>query len=124
MALEIWKDIEGYEGKYQVSNLGRVRSIERKCRMVYERRRRVRERILKVEVKTDGYCRVTLSSPTKRRREYVHRLVSEAFIPNPLNKSTVNHKDGNKRNNAVTNLEWLTLKENLTDMFKRKKEKN
>lgn len=123
METEIWKDILGYEGKYQVSNQGRVRNLKRKCRMVYERQRTVRERILKAEVKTDGYCRVTLSLPTKRRREYVHRLVCEAFLPNPENKPCVNHKDGNRENNSLSNLEWCTVMENTKDRLERRNQK-
>lgn len=100
---EIWKDIPGYEGLYQVSNMGRVKSLNFN--------RSGLPRILKTKNR-QGYPRVILWKSGKRHEVCVHRLVAQAFIPNPENKPFVNHKDGNRRNNHVDNLEWCTAQEN------------
>lgn len=92
---EIWKDIKGYEGLYQVSNFGRVRSIKFG-----------KERILKHSKTQNGYLQVILYDNGRPRCFFVHRLVAEAFIPNPNNLTEVNHKDECKTNNRVNNLEW------------------
>lgn len=108
--MEIWKDIAGYEGLYQVSNEGRVKRIG-----AYKNqhgREWIGNRILKPATKSNGYMFVGLSKNGKVSNKYIHRLVAEAFIPNPLNKATVNHKDGNRSNNTVDNLEWATYLEN------------
>ena len=105
--MEIWKDIEGYEGLYQVSSLGRVRSLDRKMD-----RRFCKGRILKNKRDGQGYQQVCLCVNKTHKYCYIHRLVAQAFIPNPQNKETVNHKDENKTNNHVDNLEWMTMKEN------------
>lgn len=101
--LEEWRDIAGYEGSYQVSNLGRVRSL------AY--RRTGATEILSQKKINSGYLVVTLCK-TKTKIMLVHRLVAEAFIKNPRQKEQVNHIDGNKTNNAVSNLEWSTRREN------------
>lgn len=101
---EIYKDIIGYEGFYQVSNLGNVK------RLNY--RNSGKERCLKNYLSHIGYYKICLSKNSKVITVNVHRIISQAFIPNPENKSQVNHKDGNKLNNNVENLEWVTSKEN------------
>ena len=106
--MEIWKDIEGYEGLYQVSSLGRVKSLSRRDRL----NRVIQEKILKPQLHRTGYLQVILCKEGKRRSYLVHRLVAETFIDNPEDKSQVNHKDEDKTNNKVENLEWMTAREN------------
>lgn len=112
--LEVWKDIQGFEGIYQVSNLGRVRNILyfNGGRDKKEPRCKREIRILKLKIRRDGYYEVHLSSGKKDYYPVVHRLVAAAFIPNPENLPVVNHKDENKTNNCVDNLEWCTAKYN------------
>lgn len=106
---EIWKDIEGYEGFYQVSNFGRVKSLER----FSAHKHLISERILKENnLGTGGYKSVMLYKNGVVKRFTVHRLVALAFIPNPKNLPQVGHKDENNTNNHVTNLEWVTPKQN------------
>lgn len=105
---EIWKDIIGYEGLYQVSSLGRVRSLDR-----YDSRNHFRNgRMLKLSYNTVGYLSVGLHSNGKAKMYMVHRMVAQAFIPNPNNLPIINHKDENPSNNSVENLEWCTAKYN------------
>ena len=110
---EIWKDIEGFEGLYQVSNFGRVKCLEHKCPGRYGLRT-VKEHLM-VQVRgSKGYSYVSLSNMDRGRTFTVHRLVAKAFIPNPDNLPCVNHKDENKANNNVNNLEWCTSLYNNT----------
>ena len=99
--MEIWKDIDGYEGLYQVSNKGHVKSLKWG-----------KERILRPVIDRYGYYYIMLYNDSVRKHFKLHRLVAQAFIPNPENKPQVNHKDENKLNNCVNNLEWSTAKEN------------
>jgi hypothetical protein len=93
---------------YEISNLGNIRNIKTK-------------RLLKQFKDRRGYCRVELSSNSKTKKYSIHRLVAQTFISNPQNKPEVNHKDGNKANNNVENLEWVTAKENIIHSFKFRK---
>lgn len=104
---EIWKDIPNYEGLYQVSNLGRVKSFRKSTKHYWQD-----EYILKPSHANNGYCQVTLYDNTVRHKFLVHRLVAEAFIPNPKNLPQVNHKDENPYNNEARNLEWCTAEYN------------
>lgn len=101
---EIWKDIEGYEGLYQVSNMGRVRSVDKYVQN-HSKLNFKKGKLKKLRPKDNKYLIVDLYKGNKPKTLYVHRLVAFAFIDNPLNKETVNHKDGNVQNNCVDNLE-------------------
>lgn len=107
---EIWKDIKDYEGMYQVSNLGRVRSLN------YHHTKQVK--LLSLCVNYKGYLKAHLCKNNKGKKASVHRLVAEAFIPNIENLPQVNHIDGNKLNNCVTNLEWCTQEHNIQHAYK------
>ena len=112
--IEIWKDIEGYEGFYQISDLGRVRSLERD---VFSPNgivmRHIEEKILVPALNGRGYLFVVLHKNGKKKNIKVHRLVAEAFIPNPENKSQINHKNEVKTDNFVDNLEWCDAQYNI-----------
>ena len=108
MTEEVWRDVKGYEGLYQVSNMGLVKSLERKNNYG----RTVKERILKPAFDGWGYLVVTLCAGGKRKNLMVHRLVCEAFNDNRDEKPEVNHINENKTDNRACNLEWSTRKEN------------
>lgn len=103
---EIWKDIEGYEGLYQVSNMGRVRN---------------NKKLLSPYNEGKGYLKVSLFKDKKCKRYKVHRLVANAFLPKAENKPMVNHIDENKHNNVITNLEWCSNQENVAYYYKNRK---
>lgn len=116
---EIWKDIEGYEDLYQISNRGRARSLSRymsipKNNHSKKHRKFHKGGILETNKPGNrGYAALALYYNAKMsKRIVVHRLVAKAFIPNPKDKPQINHKDGNKLNNHVNNLEWVTCSEN------------
>ena len=106
---EIWKDVAEYEGFYKVSNKGNIHSVERRNSRGY----RLGGRILKPKYDGKGYPQVNLHKNGKSKTTTVHRLVAEAFIPNPKGFLEVNHKDENKSNNESSNLEWCTHKYNM-----------
>ena len=102
---ENWKEIAGYEGIYEVSDQGRIKSLgNNKSR---------KEKILKPQKECSGYLQIGLYKDGHVKMLKVHRLVAEAFIPNPQGLETVNHKDEDKTNNTVSNLEWMSRKDNI-----------
>ena len=105
---EIWKDVKNYEGLYQISNLGRVKSLISK------------NKILKPSKNKRGYMIVALSKNKIIKRYGVHQIVANNFIKNEYNKMQVNHIDGNKQNNCVENLEWCNCQENMLHAYKNK----
>jgi hypothetical protein len=108
---EIWKDVPGYEGLYQVSNIGNIKSLPK---------RRVKEdKILKFNINVrHNYASVVFTKDGIKKSLRVNRLVALAFIPNPKNKCFVNHIDSNRLNNRIENLEWVTVKENSEHALK------
>lgn len=109
--MEVWKDIAGFEGIYQVSNMGNVRSVDRYVECA-DSIRHYKGRLMKLDKKKNGYLQVMLRRRDIAKQVLVHRLVAEAFIPNTGNLPTVNHKDENKENNRADNLEWCTMEYN------------
>lgn len=118
---EVWKDVKGYEGLYQISNLGKVKSfpkLHRTGSIGYT----TKEKILKISLTFNGYEKVSLYKEGKKKDYRINRLVAIAFIPNPLNLPEVNHKDENKINNKMDNLEWCTKQYNLNYGTHRKRQ--
>ena len=113
MKKEYWKPVVGYEGLYMVSNWGRVKSFDTYRKGRNDSVRFCKGRILKPGTNNRGYLYVTLWKNNKPKTFTVHRLVAEAFLPNPDNLSEVNHRDENKTNNNVNNLEWCNRKFNI-----------
>lgn len=118
--MEIWKDIKGYEGLYQVSNMGNIRSLDRE---IYNKSNRsycfTKGRVLKGNSRKNWYKQVRLyNNEHKAKTHLVHRLVAEYFVPKVEGKEFVNHIDGNKENAIYTNLEWVTAKENSIHAIK------
>jgi hypothetical protein len=112
--MEVWKDIKGYEGLYQVSNHGNVRSLEREVRQgKYGKTRNVGGYLMNQTDNGNGYLIVFLSRNSKRKNHYVHRLVAAHFVENVGNYKYVNHKDYDTMNNCADNLEWCTQQQNI-----------
>ena len=105
--MEIWKDITGFEGYYQISNYGNVKSLDRFDGVNYRQGQSI-----KPAIKANGYLQVGLRKHNQRKYVSIHRLVAIHFIENPENKKQVNHIDCNKQNNNINNLEWVTSQEN------------
>lgn len=114
---EIWKPIKDYEGLYQVSNLGNVKSLDRKIK-----NKNLKEKIKKFDKTKFGYLRVELNNNGKKKKYLVHRLVAQTFLDNPNNYPCINHKDENKNNNIVSNLEWCDYLYN--NLYNNKNKKN
>lgn len=113
---EIWKDVTGYEGYYQVSNLGKVRSVDREFVNSIGRHCMLKGMPITPRIEK-GYYRLGLKKHQEMKMFNVHRLVALAFIPNPNNYNTVNHINGNKTDNRVENLEWCSIKQNIAHAF-------
>lgn len=113
-----WKWVRGWRGYYKVSNHGQVKSCDRYVKTRGNGKRLVKGKILKGSLSDNGYLIVGLYRNRKMKNKLVHRLVARAFIPNPENKPEVNHEDGNKLNNCVGNLSWMTEKENQQHSLK------
>jgi len=119
MEKEIFKDVKGYEGLYQVSNLGRVKSLSKKTNVNSNGAKYTsKEKILKNSLNRLGYLSVTLCNNAKRKTMLVHRLIAIHFINNKENKPFINHINGIKNDNRIENLEWCTQKENVNHAIK------
>lgn len=124
--VEVWKDVVGYEGYYEVSNLGNIRSLDRDTTMEFRGSKRTnpfKGKVLKFGITTTGYYQVNLYCNGKGTWKRVHRIVAEAFIENLNGKECVNHIDENKLNNNVENLEWVTVRENCLHGTKPQKQR-
>ena len=117
MTVEIWKDIQGYEGLYRVSSFGNVMSVGNRD-MPNGGLRPIK--VLRLQEHRDGYLVARLYKDGKQKTHFVHRLVALAFLDNPNKKEQVNHKNGNKKENYVQNLEWNTRSENLSHAYNKR----
>lgn len=116
--MNMWKDIVGYEDTYKISESGEVWSKDRVCVDSLGRKRVRQGKKLTPDIAPNGYYRVTLAKNGKKKQKYLHRLIAEYFIPNPLNLPQVNHKDGNKLNCKIENLEWVSVQDNVIHAYK------
>ena len=115
---EAWKAIPGYEGLYEVSDLGRVRSLDRMIKLHHGGEYRRKGRIRKLVANNDGYLNVALSKEGEQRLYKVHRLVLEAFVGQPKEEQEACHNNGDRSDNRLSNLRWGTKKENMADIKK------
>ena len=116
-SIEMWKSIDGYVGYYEVSSYGRIRSLPRKVNFINGTTRNLKGKILKHMVDINGYEYVMLACCGEQERKFVHRLVAEAFLEQEDPSYEVNHIDGNKQNNNITNLEWVSHRQNIKHSF-------
>jgi hypothetical protein len=117
--VEKWVPISKVDGRYEISNLGRVKSVERKVKCGYSKLRSVKEVIRMVQVNNFGYEFISVKHKGKFSCIFVHKEVAIAFIGNPNSKPEVNHIDGDPRNNSISNLEWVTRSENMNHSYKK-----
>jgi hypothetical protein len=116
---EIWKDIPGYEGIYQASNLGRIKSLSKTVNISNGKKRNVLEKLFNLRTNNYGYNVVTMYLNGKMQSKRSNRVIALTFIPNPENKPYVNHINGIKNDDRVVNLEWCTAKENSIHAVKK-----
>lgn len=114
---EIWKPINDYENRYLISSFGRIKSLARFVNAKNNSKAWKPEYIIKLSVDNDGYPMIVLHKDGQRKTRRVHRLVAETFLPNPKNKEQINHIDRDKSNNHISNLEWVTNRENTIHRF-------
>jgi len=114
----MFKDVMGYENEYEISDTGIVKSKDRNCVDSLGRKRFRAGIVLHPDIAPNGYYRVTLAKGGRKKQVYLHRLLATHFIDNPLNLPQINHKDGNKLNNSLDNLEWCTVQENTIHAYK------
>lgn len=113
MEIEIWKDVIGYEGLYQISSLGNIKTYDKKVWNVSANKFSIfKSKVLKQKTTFSGYKRIGLVKNKKQKFYFIHRILAFAFIENTFNKPFINHIDGIKTNNTISNLEWCTQSEN------------
>ena len=117
MKVDIWKPINNYNGFYQISNRGDVRSVDRKIELSNTNTRLLKAKQLKTRINNYGYLTVRLSKSGVTKTQFIHRLVADAYIPNMLNLPEVNHKNGVKSDNTPSNLEWVSHSQNVQHAY-------
>jgi len=117
--MEVWKDIKGYEGFYQISTLGRVKSLYRIIELIDGRIRKHKERILKNNIQKNGYLTVILCDKTSQKTKHIHQLIAVNFFNHKTGyKKVVDHIDNDKKNNSISNLQIITARENVCKSLK------